>query len=531
MSRLSLRLRLVAGVVALAAVALVAVGGVTYAQQRDFLRGRVDDQARAAAPVVGRALDVQGVPDPGSPRGGRPGGPGGAFDPRGPGLGPPPRGGDPRDKRSGPLSHPGPGPGPRGRGGPPLSLPPGVYGERRDRDGSTLGSVVVTYGQRAPSPPDLPTELEPGEIVTAGARDGSGLEYRVSATPTPGGESTTVVAVPLSGVDEQLDELLVVEALVIGGVLALMGGLGFWLVRAGLRPLDRIEATAGRIAAGDLSQRVPATDPRTEVGRLGGALNTMLGQIERAFAQREESEGRLRRFLADASHELRTPLASIRGYAELYRMGATADEAERARAIARIEQEAERMGVLVEDLLTLARLDEVRGAVRELVDLAELARDAAADARASAPDREIELAVAGEDTAVRGDAHQLRQVLANLVRNALVHTPAGTPVQVRADRDGDHVRVAVRDHGPGLPAGGPELFERFWRAEAARGRGPAGAGAGLGLAIVHGIVTAHGGTVIAADAEGGGARFEVRLPGLDAASLPSDAAPEGCESG
>src|SRR3954452_12363606 len=208
--------------------------------------------------------------------------------------------------------------------------------------------------------------------------------------------------------------------------------------------------TAGAIAGGDLSHRVESTDPRTEVGRVGIALNAMLDRLESAFAERQASEERLRRFLADASHELRTPLASIRGYAELFRMGAARSPEDTAKAMRRIEDEAARMGVLVEDLLTLARLDEVADAPHADVDVAHLARDTVSDAYATAPDRAITVHADGP-TVVLGDAHQLRQVLGNLVRNALVHTPAGSPIEVNVGRADGEVRLEVRDHGPGLP--------------------------------------------------------------------------------
>jgi two-component system OmpR family sensor kinase len=242
----------------------------------------------------------------------------------------------------------------------------------------------------------------------------------------------------------------------------------------------------------------------------------MLDRLEQAFSQRQASEDRLRRFLADASHELRTPLASIRGYAELFRMGAAREPADVEKAMRRIEEEAARMGVLVEDLLILARLDEIAEAPYSDVDLAALAGDAVDDARATAPDRVIALDADGEPgaTTVLGDAHQLRQVLGNLLRNALVHTPAGTPVEVAVAADDGGVRLAVRDHGPGLPNDDPDaLFERFWRAEGGRERGKAGAG--LGLAIVAAIVDAHGGRVAAGNAPGGGALFAVELPAVD----------------
>jgi two-component system OmpR family sensor kinase len=310
-----------------------------------------------------------------------------------------------------------------------------------------------------------------------------------------------------------------VEALVIAGVLLLLAAVARVLVRVGLLPLDRIGHTASRIAGGDLSHRVEGADPRTEVGRVGLALNAMLDRLERAFTERQASEDRLRQFIGDASHELRTPLASIRGYAELFRMGAARDPADIEKSMRRIEDEAARMGVLVEDLLTLARLDEVVDAPHSEVDVAALARDAVDDARATAPDRQIDLE-ADRGVIVSGEPSQLRQVLANLLRNALVHTPAGTPVDVRVTRAGPRVRLEVRDHGHGLPTSdAAALFERFWRAEAGRERGRAGAG--LGLAIVAGIVDAHGGTVKAGNASDGGAVFTVELPAA-AATAPTE---------
>jgi two-component system OmpR family sensor kinase len=285
-----------------------------------------------------------------------------------------------------------------------------------------------------------------------------------------------------------------------------------------------MQVTAGAIAAGELSRRVSPADARTEVGRLGIALNAMLDRLEEAFAQRTASERRLRQFIADASHELRTPLASIRGYAELFRMGATRDSVELARAMQRIEDESKRMGVLVEDLLTLARLDREPAHAHMPVDLGSLARDAVKDARVTAPDRDVSL-VAADGTVVVGDSDRLQQVLANLLRNALVHTPAGTPVDVTVTREAATVVVRVRDHGPGLPTEATErLFERFWRAEGGRERGSAGAG--LGLAIVAAIVSAHGGSIDAANAPGGGAVFTVRL---DAARANDSHAPSVTE--
>jgi two-component system, OmpR family, sensor kinase len=473
----SLRARLLAAVLILTAAGLLLLGGITYAEQRSFLLERVDQQVQAAPAAIAHALADQGV---------------------GPSLGEP----DHDDRRRGG--------GPPG-GGPNVGIPPGTYGERRDSSGKTIGNaIVVTYGREITADPALPARMPVNRLITVNGRDGDETRYRALAVPDPSGTGTTIVAVPLRELDQTLHRLLAVEALVIGGVLLVLGLVAWAVVRVGLLPLDRMGHTAGAIAGGDLSHRVESTDPRTEVGRLGIALNAMLDRLERAFAEREASQDRLRRFIADASHELRTPLASIRGYAELFRMGATRSPDDTAKAMRRIEDEAARMGVLVEDLLTLARLDQVPDVPYAEVDLGRLVGDAVDDARATAPDREIDSRVPAP-AVVMGDAHQLRQVLANLVRNALVHTPAGTPIEVSVAPSDGAVRLEVRDHGPGLPTANPdELFERFWRSEGGRERGRAGAG--LGLAIVAGIVDAHGGSVHAANAPDGGASFIVTLP-------------------
>jgi two-component system OmpR family sensor kinase len=482
----SLRARLTAALLGVAAAGLLLLGGITYFEQRSFHLERVDNQARSAVGPVGNALGDRGI----GPRRGREG------------L---QRGGGPRP---GPHGGPGGGPG----GGPRESgLPPGIYGERRDAHGKVLGRIVLDpFEQGITADPAIPARLETGRLITVDGENGDDTRYRVYALATPEGSGTTVVAVPMREADQTLRRLLVVESLVIGGVLLVLAGVAWTIVRLGLAPLDRIGHTAGRIAGGDLSHRVEATDQRTEVGRLGIALNQMLDRLEEAFEERQASENRLRQFLSDASHELRTPLASVRGYAELFRMGAAREPAEIEKAMRRIEEEAGRMGVLVEDLLSLARLDEVADAPHVAVDVAALVRDAVDDARATAPARAISAHVDGPVT-VLGDAFQLRQVLANLLRNALVHTPAQAAIEVGLGHDAGTVRVEVRDHGPGLPStDAAALFERFWRAEGGRKRGPGGSG--LGLAIVAAIVAAHGGRVSAANAPGGGASFVVELP-------------------
>jgi two-component system OmpR family sensor kinase len=476
----SLRARVLASVLLLAAAGLVALAAVTYAEQRSFLLGRVDQELRGAGPALSHALDAAGF----RPSDGRSSSNSSHVD-------------DNRGGRGGP-------------GGGNLSLPPGTYGQRRSASGKVLGHVLISYGQTAPATPRIPAAVPVGRLFTVGSVGSSGLRYRAYASHDPEDTGLTIVAVPLHEIDQTLHRLLLVEILVIVGVLVALGVSAFFVVRLGLRPLDRMEVTAGEIAAGQLSRRVSPATSRTEVGRLGLALNAMLERLEQAFAQRAASEERLRQFLADASHELRTPLASIRGYAELFRMGATRNEDETQTAMRRIEDESKRMGVLVEDLLTLARLDEAPELRRAPVDLSELARDAVEDAHATAPERPIDLH-APDPAVVSGDSHRLRQVLANLMRNALVHTPPDTPIEVSVEQDAQDATLSVRDHGPGLPDADPErLFDRFWRAEGGRERGKAGAG--LGLAIAGGVVAAHGGRISAQNAPGGGAMFVVVLP-------------------
>jgi two-component system OmpR family sensor kinase len=494
----SLRGKLLLGLALLTTAGCVVISAVTYTQQRSFLLARVNQQAVAAANPVSYNLDAKGIDAPGATDGTN-----SAAGRRG----------------AGPAGH-----GPRSAS---VDLPPGTFGQRRDAQGRVIGSATFSYGQPALAAPALParlpltTSFAHPKLITVHAVGTSDLSYRVLAFPTGDQSGTTIVAIPLHDVDQALARLLRVELLVSGGVLLALLTLAWWLVRTGLRPLDEIGVTAGAIARGDLSRRVEPASEDSEVGRLGLALNAMLGQIELAFGEREESEDRLRNFIADASHELRTPLASIRGYAELFRIGAAREPAEIEQAMTRIEDEAARMGALVDDLMTLARLDKLPRTAKEPVSVSALAGDGAADAAVAAPDREITLHADGAGTAmVRGDPDRLRQVIANLMRNAIVHTPAGTPIELNLSRSGDDVVIEVRDHGDGLPAGAElAVWDRFWRAEGGRERGKAGAG--LGLAIVAAIVEAHGGTVQARNAPAGGASFTVRLLALEGALVPN----------
>lgn len=339
------------------------------------------------------------------------------------------------------------------------------------------------------------------------------------------GEVAVSFAVPEDSVDSTLGHQFRLDLFVSLAVLAALALAAWALVRLSMRPLARMARTAGEIAAGDLSARVEHVDERTEAGRLGSALNVMLAQIEQAFRDKELSEEQLRRFVAGASHELRTPLTSIRGYAELFRKGLAERPDDLAAAMRRIESESIRMAGLVEDLLLLARLDQGRPLSFRPVDVVPLADDAASDARAIDPDRSVTVSGPGA-LVVEVDEERVRQVLGNLVNNAVTHTPAGTPIEVVIAGIEGGALVSIVDHGPGIAEEDSQhVFERFWRADRSRWRSSdrasigAGTGAGLGLAIVAAIVAAHGGMVSLRRTPGGGATFVVELP---AAHLPSN---------
>ncbi|HEY5011593.1 MAG TPA: histidine kinase dimerization/phospho-acceptor domain-containing protein, partial [Acidimicrobiia bacterium] len=308
---------------------------------------------------------------------------------------------------------------------------------------------------------------------TVGSVSGSG-KWRMVAVD--GQVRRYLIGLSLHDVSVALGRVERVELVVTGSILTILAIVTFFVLQLGLRPIKRMTATATAIAGGDLSHRVPDGAPGTEAGELGAALNTMMSRIEDAFEQRTASEARLRQFIADASHELRTPVTTIRGYAELYRSGGLDDPDELAQAMRRTEQESVRMGSLVEDLLLLARLDQKPALAADAVDLGVLAVDAVSDARAVDPDRPVTASVA-EGVVVAGDDGRLRQVITNLVGNALVHTPPGTPVQVRVDRNGSEAVLAVHDEGPGMPAPvAARAFERFYRADPARSRHAGGSG-------------------------------------------------------
>ena len=397
-----------------------------------------------------------------------------------------------------------------------------TYVEVRDASNKVLATASGgRFGQPPGSTPTMPSTLpsapscgdqfcaESATFDVASIKPG-GPGYRVHVWALPRQLGTVAIAMPLSDVADTLGGLLLIEALVTLGVLGGAGALGFFLVKVGLRPLNEIEVTAEAIAAGDLSQRVTRAERRTEIGRLGIALNAMLGQIETAFAQKQASENRLRQFLADASHELKTPLTSIRGYAELFRRGARDRPEDLSKVMLRIEEEGKRMGVLVDELLLLARLDQGRPLEHKPVDLAAIVREGTEGARAVEPDRPLELVSAGP-VVITGDALRLRQVVDNLLSNVRTHTPPGTSAKVTLSAANGHAILEVEDHGPGLVgADRDQLFNRFYRADPSRSRDAGGMG--LGLSIVDAIIRAHGGSVHALDREPAGATFRIELP-------------------
>ncbi|MCW2594553.1 MAG: tcrY [Jatrophihabitans sp.] len=496
-ARTPLRVKLVAAVLLLVIVALAGSGIAASATMKNYLTGRVDAQLKAAV-------------DPFAKQGGGHGG--------------------------------------NEAGDNVAQLPSAYVVETTDATGAIVSGPTSHLVDASESLPQLP-RMTGAQSKAAGTRiftvhaEHSGNRWRVLAAPTtlPDGSSGTVlIAQGLAGVENTVQQLTILLSIIGLGVVLIIAGVGYLIVRASLRPLRAVERTAAQIAAGDLSHRVPDADPRSEVGQLTKALNTMLGNIETAFAERaaseeaaRRSEERMRRFIADASHELRTPLTTIRGFAELYRQGAASGEEDVRRVMSRIEGEGKRMGVLVEDLLLLARLDHERPLAREPVDLLALASDAVHDARAVAPTRPIQLEVGATDPppVVIGDEARLRQVLSNLLANALKYTPDDSPVTVTVGTgSSEHVRgpavlLTVADHGPGLSTeAAARVFERFYRVDSSRSRSDGGTG--LGLAIVAALVAGHGGFVDVHSEPGKGACFRVELPVAETAP-PLATAPAG----
>jgi two-component system, OmpR family, sensor kinase len=407
-----------------------------------------------------------------------------------------------------------------------LSLPNGSYAALVDERGRVQREVRFSAGQDT-TRPKIPAALiraharDAGPLLTTAQALSGAAAYRLIAKPVA--EGIVVVAMPLTEVSATQHRLLLIESVVSGFALTAIGVAAYWLTRRELKPLEQMARKSRAIAAGDLSQRVEPDDPCTEVGQLGEALNAMLAEIERAFDDRIAAEERLRRFVADASHELRTPVTSIRGFAELFRRGASQRPADLANVMRRIEQEGERMGELVEELLVLARLDQGLPLERQPVDIATVVEAAVDAVRAADPGRTVDLD-AKTSLLVLGADLRLRQLVDNLLTNACVHTAPGTPIHVRVCREHGRAIIEVGDEGPGVPADEVErIFERFYRLDRSRTRSQGGVG--LGLAIVRSVAEAHDGTVAYRPRPGGGSIFRVVLPLAPAATV-ADAGPE-----
>ena len=356
--------------------------------------------------------------------------------------------------------------------------------------------------------------LLPGQVAAFGSKpftlDAPGADFRVATTVLPSSLGSVIVAQSLSEFDKTTHQIGVVFLLIGGLVLLFIAFASRQVIKLSMRPLEKIEATAEKIAAGDLSARLENFEPNTEVGRLSTSLNTMLSRIEESFSARTKSEEKLRRFVADASHELRTPLTSIRGFAELHRQGAVPDGEKTRELIARIEKESMRMGYLVEDLLMLARMDQSRELVIADVDLSNLVKEAVSSALAAGPEHPISLDIA-HDVRTQGDADKIYQVVTNLLANARAHTPAGTQIHVATYSTEDGSYITVADEGPGLsPEDQTHIFERFYRVDSSRQRSSSD-GSGLGLSIVDEVMKAHNGTVSVASEPGNGATFTLHF--------------------
>ena len=466
LARLSLRARLILAVIALASVGLVAADVATYSSLSSFLIDRTDSTLDQSHMQAQHSIDG--------------------------------------DDFGGPQDGPG----------------SNEFVQLRTLDGSI---VRTNANNRLPDGTTMPAPRLPATISLPQA-SGEGDRVRYFTVPAVTGDdryrvrasieanqpnAILVVATSLRDVDGTLHRLLFIELLVTGLVLAGIVAVGLWVVRLSLRPLDAIGATAAAIAGGELSRRIERADERTEVGRLGLALNAMLAQIETAFNAREASERKLRRFVADASHELRTPLTAVRAYAELFTRGAATRPDDLERSMTGITRESERMSLLVDELLLLARLDEGRPLAWEPVALDEVVHEAVETARTVDLERPLEVELEALD--VIGDSERLRQIVDNLLANVRSHTPPATPVQVRLAREGAFARVSVADRGPGMTEEQvSHVFERFYRVDESRSR--ASGGVGLGLSIVAAVAEAHGGAVSVESTLGEGSAFHIDIP-------------------
>jgi len=522
-NKLSLRARLLLAVGAITVVAFVLADFVVFGALRSYLYNQVDTALDVShGPVLTMAEDPAAAV-----QGGR------FFVPGGQAPGTPGWGGAPSGNKAG-------GSGTRTGPAQPMTdqdegsafcaigreTAPGMFIEVRTASGSAVTGVAGSeecaafQPGSASSAPLLPDKIsgfatsrggagDPTTYFTTGPAESGGPTFRVRASQLPNGD-VLVLATPISNITSTLSQLVVVELIVTVGALVAALGLGLWLVRLGLRPLRDIERTAEVISGGDLMHRVPNPNPRTEVGHLATAFNVMLGRIEALFSDLRASQARLRRFVGDASHELRTPIAAVSAYAQLFRQGAASRPEDLDRVMAGIERESSRMARLVEDLLTLARLDENGGLDMVPIELVDLVMEACETATLVGPAWPVHF-VANDAVEIRGDRNALRQVIDNLLANVRAHTPEGTSTTVTVGASEQGAFVEVSDDGPGITEEqAQQIFERFYRSDPSRSRETGGAG--LGLAIVASIVEAHGGKATARPGANRGAVFTVLLP-------------------
>jgi len=467
----SLRNRLTIGVLVLSAIGFVGAGVGSQALLRDYLINQVDEQLLSVIAGTSERLDRAGIE---------------------------------RDNDDDPAT---------ARAVTPLNrVPTSISVTVLDPFGNLIGGIGGDFNSNQIT--DYVKGLLPGKVAEYGSKpftiEAPGSDFRVATTVLPSSLGSVIVAQSLADFDKTTRQIGSVFLIIGSLVLLFIAFASRQVIKVGMRPLERIEETAEKIAAGDLSARLDNFEPDTEVGRLSTSLNIMLSRIEEAFDARMRSEDKLRRFVADASHELRTPLTAIRGFAELHRQGAVPDGEKTNELIARIEKESMRMGYLVEDLLMLARMDQSRELEINDVNLSELVQEAVASAQAAGPDHTITTSIDSGVT-TKGDGDKIYQVVTNLLANARTHTPAGTAINVSVRKDGADSLIIVADHGPGLSAQDQaRIFERFYRVDASRQRNSK-EGSGLGLSIVDAVMRAHGGEVTVASELGKGAAFTLRF--------------------
>jgi two-component system OmpR family sensor kinase len=468
----SLRNRLTIGVLVLSAIGFVGAGVGSQALLRDFLINQVDDQLLSVVGGTEERLDRAGI----------------AND----------------DDDDSPAT---------ARSVTPLNrVPTSISVTVLDPFGNLIGGIGGDLNSNKIT--DYVTGLLPGQVAAYGNEpftiEAPGPDFRVATTVLPSSLGSVIVAQSLADFDRTTRQIGSVLLIIGSLVLLFIAIASRQVIKVGMRPLEKIEETAEKIAAGDLSARLDNFEPDTEVGRLSTSLNTMLSRIEQSFDARMQSEEKLRRFVADASHELRTPLTAIRGFAELHRQGAVPEGEKTNELIARIEKESMRMGYLVEDLLMLARMDQSRELIISEVNLSELVQEAVTSAQAAGPDHVITTNISA-GVVTKGDADKIYQVVTNLLANARAHTPAGTTITVSTFSDGKDSFITVADNGPGLSAEDQaRIFERFYRVDASRQRNSKD-GSGLGLSIVDAVMRAHEGEVTVASELGKGAAFTLRF--------------------